>query len=188
MVLLLTLWSIGTYILYIRSHIAMFKRNMHTPIAGEYQAVFQLADAMSAQLDQEPESVEKSDKRVVGEDELRKRIGKDLKGGRISYKDSLLQNDDARGERSGWRTKDWIMKEIWWLVLLALATVVCLLTAWFFPYVIATYMLPLQVLFAMYVGQSGKSRVVLLGWLVVGLSVVPTAVVIGLTLSRPRKI
>lgn len=186
MVLLLTLWSIGTHALYIRSHIAMLKRNMHTPIAGEYQAVFQLTDAMVSQLEHEPESVEKTDRGVVSEEELRRRISGDLKGGAISYKDSLLHEGDARGEGKGWRTRDWIKKEVWWLILLLGAVVVCFLTPWYFENVVATYMLPLQVLFAMYVGQSGKSRIVLLAWMVVGLSVVPTAVVLAMTSGSSR--
>lgn len=178
MVVLLTCWSIGTYVLYIRAHIAMLKRGHSTPIAGEYQAVFQLADAMDAQLDQEPESVEKTDKHVLGEEQLRQRIKNDLKGGSISYKDSLLHNQDANTETRAWRTRDWIKKEIWWLCLLAIAVVGCFVTAWFVPYVVAPYLLPLQVLFAMYVGQTGKSRVVLFAWMVVVLGVVPTVVTV----------
>lgn len=158
----------------------MHKRGHPTDIAGEYQAVFQLADAMHSQFDTDNEKVEKAGVHVLSENELKRRIVKDLKGGSISYKDSLLHSGDARSEMRPWQTRDWVKKEIAWLALLVAAVVVCLLAAWFFPFVVAAYLLPLQVLFAMYVGQSGRSRIVLLVWLVMALSLVPTGVVAGL--------
>lgn len=190
MVTLLTCWAIGTYTLYIRSHISMLKRGNTTPVAGEYQAVFQLADAMNTQLDQDTntEKSEKSDVNTLTEAQLRHRIVKDLKGGAISYKDSLLDNSDARSETRAWRSRDWFKNEMWWLSLLVAAVVCCLLTAWFYPYLVAAYLLPLQVVFAMYVGQSGRSRIVLLVGQVVVLSVVPTAVVMSMMFVRqPRR-
>ncbi|KAF2998280.1 hypothetical protein E8E13_006955 [Curvularia kusanoi] len=151
MLMLLLLWTSGILTMYATSKLTRLRRGDRTQIAGEYRAVFELADAMHSQL----LSLENDDsvcsggdaRRNLSEGELRKRIETQLRGGEISYgegdaglprkgkagavEDGLLSSGTTESEKDGgkeegaeWTVKAWVRREIWWLFALALALVV----------------------------------------------------------------
>lgn len=154
MLMLLLLWTTGILTMYTTSKLTRLRRGNRTKIAGEYRAVFELADAMHSQL----LSLENDNSicsggdawRDLSEGELRKRIETQLRGGEISYGegdaglprkgkagavvDGLLSSGNAGMEKDGekdegggedeWTLRAWARREIWWLLALALALVV----------------------------------------------------------------
>ena len=95
MVLLLWLWTSGMLIMYTTSKFTRLQHN-RADVAGEYKAVFELADAMRDQLVQQ--EVEKAEHVTrITESELRKRIKIDLRGGTITYHAVFLP--EVHGDR-----------------------------------------------------------------------------------------
>ncbi|CAO2654126.1 Nn.00g108590.m01.CDS01 [Neocucurbitaria sp. VM-36] len=173
MVVFLIIWSVGIYILWLRSHIIM-KRRGRQAVAGEVKAVFELADAMQMQL--EEHGIEEGFKiSTLSESRLRRRITKDLRGGTISYKTSLLENGKNGEGDSGWGFKVWLKKEKWWLTGLLVSILVLLAAALTSPIrtSMVTYGLPLEVLISMYIGSTDRSRLIIFLWSFITLSVVP---------------
>jgi hypothetical protein len=182
---LLLAWIIGIYTLYIRSHMAMLQHSIST-VPGEHQAVFELASIMQAQLERDvPDTMEKSEVAVLTETQLSRRIAKDLKGGSMSFKQSLLGEGDAGSEVQAWRFGDWLRKEVWWVLALVVALGGFCYCAICLPVVLVAILLPFELVFVMYVGESGKSRCVMLVWPVL-VSVVPTAVLVMMMGVGPR--
>jgi hypothetical protein len=175
MICLLLFWIIGIYIMYLRSYIVLRKRGSKETI-GEYKAMFELTSAVQLQLDEHDGKEEASDVSVLTEDQLRRRINNDLKGGSISFKSSLLLDDNILREEDTWSFKTWIKKEKWWLALLVLATLAMGFCVVAMPMLMVLILLPFEVHFVMYVGKSGKSRCVLLLWPVLVIGVVPTSI------------
>ncbi|KAJ4375005.1 hypothetical protein N0V83_002084 [Neocucurbitaria cava] len=184
MVIFLFIWSIGIYTLWLRSHIIMKKRDRQD-VAGETKAVFELADAMRLQL--EEHGVEEGFKiSTLPESRLRRRIAKDLRGGTISYKTSLLQSGkDGEGD-SGWGFKAWVKREKYWLAAFFVAIAVMLggvLSSTVYTATV-TYGLPLEIIFTMYLGKMDNSRVVIFLWSFIILSVFPQ-IVVSIVLASP---
>ncbi|KAF1848597.1 uncharacterized protein K460DRAFT_334887 [Cucurbitaria berberidis CBS 394.84] len=183
MTVFLIVWSLGIYIIWLRSHIIMKKRGLQD-VAGEFKAVFELADAMRSRLEEygKEEGVDLS---TLPEFKLRHRITKDLRGGAISYETSLLSTgEDGKGD-SGWGFKLWVKREKWWLTTFLV----------FFGAIMAGIYLrrgggaikpvfafvhlwhPLEITIAMYIGSTHKSRGVILLWSFVVLTIVPLVIV-----------
>lgn len=188
MIALLLAWATGLYILYICSHVALLNstREEDEKAPGDYTAILHLAKAINDQAGHgNGDENTKSEPRVLSEKELRQHIDKDLKGGTISYKDSLLDNAETRSRAARpWKWMNWLQKEMGWVLLLLLAIVGAFLVTGFFPYLAIIYLAPLAVLFAWYVGQTGKTRAVLLFWPMLVLGGVPTAVLVSLIFTR----
>jgi hypothetical protein len=147
--------------MYVRSHIAMRKRgNGYVP--RDYTAVCELADAVRKQ-----EGVE--------EEGLRNR---EVKGGSISLKESLLadkENEEAKGE---WKFRLWLDGEKWWFVLFAIGTTgmgYCVGMTRFD--IVFALVAPFCVVIAVVVGRGRRSRCVLLLWSLVLFGAVPSAIV-----------
>lgn len=180
MVILLWIWTLGTIILYTTSKFTRLQRG-RLELAGEYKAVFELSEAMQDQL----VSLEKEEAdgvRKISESSLRQRIKKDLRGGAIAYETSLLPK--AEEGQNDWTFKAWARREIWWLLALVLALTIDGIVIdrmvgtgvksnlWFF------LALPLAITFAMYVGLTHSSRMMVLLWAGSVVCVLP-AIVLG---------
>lgn len=170
----LMLWTIGIFIMWIRSHKILRERG-RKEVAGEHKAIFELAEAMRTQLiSLGKDNVE--DVPALGELDLRCRITKDLHGGSISYDypqppiRSIKDNISA-----GWRTKlkakkekwwTWTRKEKWWLTTFFISYVLCSTVGWysFYPLWLFIISLPLAFVFALCYGSTKKSRGVLFLW------------------------
>ncbi|KAF2121945.1 hypothetical protein BDV96DRAFT_562683 [Lophiotrema nucula] len=109
MIVLLELWTTGILCMWVISHIALRTRSdSGANKRGETKAIFELADAMGAQLQT---SDYKTDPRFELEHELRQRIRKDLKGGKISYPPPVLLDSEFGFRKTIWA---WVKKERWW--------------------------------------------------------------------------
>jgi hypothetical protein len=190
MLILLWIWTIGIVIMYTTSKFTRLQRG-RPDVAGEYKAVFELADAMHTQLIQlTKEEGTSDDVRSITESTLRQRIKSDLRGGTIAYDTNiLLDKADQPGDANNWTFKAWVMREMWWLLALAVAVAVdgvaiSLLVrnnmtsnVWIFP------ALPLAIGFAMFVGSTHASRVMVLTWVVL-LVCAPPAIALGTVMSK----
>jgi hypothetical protein len=175
MIIFLLIWMIGAYLLWLRAHIVLNNRGT-LDVVGEYKAVFELACAMQAQLEDTTKE-EGHDVSSLTEAQLRRRITKDLLGGSISYKPSLRLDedcDDMKADKTGWGFKLWWRKEKWWFMGMLVAMGSWIATVIMAPHVLFGWVLPLVWLFAMFVSSSWKSRAVLLFWLLLILGAVPT--------------
>lgn len=167
---LLDVWALGIYIIHVRSHIAALENGQSNRAAGEYLAVLQLSNAIHAQVEQNRDEIRESDLSSLSEKELRKCVHEYLGGGSISYKTSFLDTDQSSGTQA-WVFKDWLKKERLWLIWFATTVGVFFVIVSMFPHIIMGYLLPLLVLFTMYVGRGTGSRVVLFSWPLILLSV-----------------
>lgn len=185
MVILLWIWTLGILIMYMTSKFTRLQRG-RADVAGEYKAVFELADAMREQLVQQ-EAENAKDIHHFTESTLRKRITKDLRGGTIAY-DTTLLPETSDTTAIDWSFKAWAKREVWWLLALAVSLVVdgCLINVsvryglrgdiWGF------IALPLTIGFAMYVGLSHRSRGMVLFWAVLVMCVLP-AIILGVMIG-----
>jgi hypothetical protein len=160
MIIMLLLWMVGIYSIYLHSHFTMLKRG-NDQVIGEHKAIFELANAMQTQLEQESKEIDMS---VLTEKQLRHRLTKNLNGGSISFKTTVslgnttnTNEDNHINIHTPLRFKTWLKKEKWWFVS----------SVWLFGFVIFMpqswlfLLLPLELPFIVYVGQSGRSRAVL---------------------------
>jgi hypothetical protein len=185
MLILLWIWTIGITIMYTTSKLTRLQRG-RPDVAGEYKAVFELADAMHTQLTElAKEEGSSDDVRSITESTLRQRIKSDLRGGTIAYDTNiLLDKTDEPGDVNNWTLKAWARREVWWLLALALAVAIDGVAIsqlvktgmesnlWFFP------ALPLAIGFAMFVGLTHASRGMVLLWAVLAVCVLP-AIAVG---------
>jgi|SRR5690242_8139567 len=183
MIILLWAWTLGIVVMYVSSKFTRLQRGRED-VAGEYKAVFELSDAMHAQLD----TVEEEDGkeiRQITESALQRRITKDLHGGSIAYDTAILSKDDEWSGGLDWTVKAWAIREMWWFFALVLAVTIdgFVIRRFFtdaydgvrddlwFPLA-----LPMAILFAMYVGLTHSSRVMVLSWAMLVLCVLPAIV------------
>ncbi|KAH6621769.1 hypothetical protein C7974DRAFT_361696 [Boeremia exigua] len=186
MVILLWVWTLGVMIMYISSKMTRLQRGRED-VAGEYKAVFELSDAMHSQLTH-IEKEEANDVRNMTESALRRRITKDLYGGSIAYDTALLPESTDGKEGNEWTLKAWAKREVWWLLALTVAVVIDIFVIrsfimhpvrndlWLFP------ALPLAIGFAMYVGLTCKSRLMVLFWAALCVCILP-AIVLSVTIQ-----
>lgn len=177
MIMLLLIWMIGIYLMWLRAHIVSKRRGTQDSV-GEYKAIFALAYAMQAQLE-ETTKEEGQNVSTLTEAQLRRRITKDLSGGSISYKSSLLHEEDGedvKADTTGWGFKAWWKEEMWWIIGMLVALVGWIVPVVYSLYVIFAWVLPLVWVFVMVVSSSGRVRAVLLFWPLLVLGAVPTIV------------
>jgi hypothetical protein len=161
MLIMLLLWMIGIYSMYLSSHFTMLKRG-NEQVIGEHKAVLKLANAMRAQIGHESTSC---DLLVLTEKE-------GLNGGSISFKTTVpFDNTGYTGNsclgntHPPLRLGNWLKKEKWWLLVTVLwSMVVIVVVAGVLPN-LPLPLLPFELPFIVYVGQSGGSRAVLSFWM-----------------------
>ena len=143
----------------------MLKRG-NDQVIGEHKAIFELANAMQMQLEQDSKEIDVS---VLTEKQLRHRLTKNLNGGSISFKTTVsfgnttnTDEDNLINTHTPLRFRTWLKKEKWWFI-----SSVSLFGFVIFGFVFlmsqfwVLLLLPLELPFIVYVGQSGRSRAVL---------------------------
>jgi hypothetical protein len=164
MIIMLLLWMIGIYSVYLHSHFTMLKRG-NDQVIGEHKAVFELANAMQTQLEQESKEIDLS---VLTEKQLRRRITKNLNGGSISFKTTVslgnttnTDKDNLINTHTPFRFITWLKEEKWWFIsTVSSFGVVIFMPVTFKPFSLFP-LLPLELPFIVYVGQTGRSRAIL---------------------------
>jgi hypothetical protein len=112
---LLFIWTAGIYIMWLRAYFTMKARECDpSDISGEYRAVIELATAMQFEL-----SSIKVDPHNLTEEQLSRKINKDIKGGAISYAYTTAK---PRTYNYTKRLRSWIIREIWWLLAMLLTS------------------------------------------------------------------
>ena len=151
--LTLFIWSIGTYIFWLRAHHALRVREIHE-IPGEYKAVIELAAAMRREF-----SKEGKDPTYLKEHQIIREIRRDLKGGRIMHENSITQQSKHRFRVVLVR---WFKRDRWWLLGYVILTVIWI-TLLFraFLFFILSLTTSLGILLAMFIGRKTGSRVLM---------------------------
>jgi hypothetical protein len=182
MIILLWSWTIGITITWVSAKTTMQQRG-RKDVAGEYKAVFELADAMHEQL-ASVVNEEANDARQMNESTIRQHITKDLRGGTIAYDTSLLSERVDGTEGNEWTMKAWARKEMWWVIALTASVVVDVIIIRAFVMegmrgdLFVFWMLPLALMFAMYVGTTHHSRAMVLFWVALVFCIIP-AIILG---------
>jgi len=153
----LFLWSIGTYIFWLRSHLTLRAREIHE-VPGQYKAIIELAYALQREF-----AETRKDPISLSESEITRKIRGDLKGGRIMYDQPMIQQSKYRLRTIFTR---WLKREKWWLlplvILLSLTSSVPITTASTSGFFILsiTSAASFSILVAMFMGMStGSGRV-----------------------------
>lgn len=186
MLILLWLWTIGITIMWASAKFTMKQRGRED-VAGEYKAVFELADAMHEQLSPFRNEDAKHVRQIT-ESTLRKRIEKDLRGGTIAYDTALLNESEESIAGSDWSVKGWAKREAWWLVALVTSVVVTGLCIRAFVFegmrgdLFVFWAFPFALIFSMYVGTTHQSRGMVLFWAALVVCVLP-ATILGVLLA-----
>ena len=157
--LTLFIWSIGTYIFWLRAHHTLRVREIHE-IPGEYKAVIELAAAMRREF-----SKEGKDPTYLKEHQIIREIRRDLKGGRIMHENPITQQSKHRFRVVLAR---WFKRDRWWLlgyVILTVIWITLLLPGLFdraaFFFFILSLTTSLGILLAMFIGRKTGSRVLM---------------------------
>jgi hypothetical protein len=172
--ILLSVWSIGTYILWLKAHFLLLTHG-EPPIVGEYEAVIEMAAAMNKEFDKHDENLE-----FLRERQITGKIKHVMNGGTMLY-NSPAQEKDV----SFWNGfRQWARKEKWWwwsayVLSLSLSIVgVCIPSR---VLLIASFLLVVGVTVARTVGQTGKSRcLIVLIFLILGITSSEVALAIGM--------
>jgi hypothetical protein len=156
----LLIWSVGTYILWLRAYLNLRACDV-SDIPGEYKAVMDLAAAMQHQFEKEG-----LDLANLTEDEITRKIVRDWKGGSINHDKPLIQRSEFRLRAILARV---FKKEKWWLLAYLVSTALWagLLTmpnpspadSFFFIFGLTV---SIGVFLAMFIGNKTKSRVLLI--------------------------
>jgi hypothetical protein len=180
MIILHIVWTVGLYIMWLRAYMITNKRGRgKEDVAGEHRAIFELAAAMQEQM-KEPTKEEGVEVYTFTESELRRRITKELRGGSISYTTPLLPNREGRAR---WNIRAWRNVKAWTknhkLSILAIITCIAVMLLDLLTVgTVVLMVLPAELVLALYIGSTRKSRMVLLVWIFI-LVTVPMKVVIG---------
>jgi hypothetical protein len=163
MIILLLLWSIGIFLMYVCAEITLSKSG-ESEVIGEYKAVFALANAVQAQLGRGLEKEEPSDAYALSENQIRRRITKNLNGGSMSL-DHLPPFTEAQDvHRTSTSLKVLLRKEKWWLGTFAVMLAGVLVGVGLSRGLLWAFLVPVEMAFILYVGRSKKSRFALGFW------------------------
>jgi hypothetical protein len=139
----LLLWSVAVYVLWLRAHLDL-KQQVDHEVPDRYMAVLDLAAAIDQDLSGIGEKLADQTSR-----ELRRRITKQLDGGRIEV--ATPTPTRYRVRQHLWA---WIKKEAWWLLLAAFAVSIA-------PEFPPLFTFTAGVLLAIAVGKTRGSRIVI---------------------------
>jgi hypothetical protein len=160
MIAFLLIWSIGIYILWLRSTMIMKTRG-RKEVAGAHKAVLELADAMRTHL--LDDGVQGDGLSTLTETKLRRRITKDLRGGSISYATPLLANTKERynGTEHGFKP---LVKSYKWSIATFFMSLVLMILGIYTAFGSFFYPVPIEWAISIYLGTSRVSRVTLFFW------------------------
>lgn len=174
-ILLLLMWTVGTYILWLRAHFTFKLRGWDfNQVSGEHKAVLELAKAMQEDLD-----IKSSHCSLLIEKHLKERIDKELSGGSFSYSPAY---PELKGYSFRRGTKTWIKQNIWWFVAIMASTVFCGV-GWMAHAMVWIWNFGLWVglLLAVCIGTSNGSRILItLFWSTLGvIGVIPLSIMMA---------
>ncbi|KAF2434612.1 hypothetical protein EJ08DRAFT_627574 [Tothia fuscella] len=150
----LIVWTIGTYILWLKAHLALRAKG-DTGVAGEYKAIIELSEAMTISLRSYREKPE-----TLHEKQIRKIIRKDLSGGTMMYHAPLRTEP-----YSFWAGfKRWGKRDKWWILALAINALVLSLAAGYYQFGLAVFSaFPFSgMVLARWIGQTWRSRTLII--------------------------
>jgi hypothetical protein len=175
MILLLMLWTVGTFTMWLSSEITMKQRG-RKHVAGEHKALLELANAMQDQLAMTTGS-DVHGTANLSESELRRRIAADLDGGSISYSAPLLSNSGGNTE---WGMVSYLKKEAWWLVALTIFCSASIAGGIYglMPIAIAVVGFAVGLIITVSVGSTHKSKGIILWWSFWALAIAPELIFI----------
>ncbi|RMZ73702.1 nad dependent epimerase dehydratase [Pyrenophora seminiperda CCB06] len=174
MVIIFFFWTVGIFVMWLTSQSTMKTRGRND-VAGENKAILELSDAIRDQLGEisKEEGVSTLTESVIND-----RLQKDLRGGSISYSAPLLSNGEVAQKRSFliWaKDNKWLVS---FMFLFIATTAVC---GVFVPFVgFFLVILSLDLIIAVAMGSTRKSRWVFFFWSFVIFGVVPTIALLPL--------
>jgi hypothetical protein len=147
--ILLGVWSIGTYILWLKAHLAL-RIHGEPQIAGEYKAVIELAAAMNNEFSKHDENLE-----FLRERQIKGKIMHMINGGTIRY--DSPSPDKSFSFWDGF--KHWAKRDKWWWPGYVLSSLFFVLGAFISNslWIMSGFMLG-GIFAARTVGQTGKSQ------------------------------
>jgi hypothetical protein len=163
MIILLLLWSIGIFLMYVCAEITLSKSGK-SEVIGEHKAVFALANAVQAQLGRGLDKEEPSYAYALSENQIRRRITKDLNGGSISLEYLPPSTETQGAHHTATSLKPLLGKEKWWLGTFAVMLAGVLVGVGLSRGLLWAFLVPVEMAFILYVGRSGKSRFALGFW------------------------
>jgi len=185
MLLLLLLWTLGVLTMYISAQITL-RTSGYAAAVGEYTAVFALASAVTSQLNTESDKEKPSTVHLLSESVIRRRVARELNGGSIllekqSRAEVVLDGriDDAYHAASSLGAL--LRLEIWWLVVFTILFLGVLVVVGFSRRAYWALLVPVEIVFVLFVGRSKGSRGVLgfwAGWWYVGRGCVPLILIL----------
>ncbi|KAH7138665.1 hypothetical protein B0J11DRAFT_588081 [Dendryphion nanum] len=118
-IILLSLWTLGIYIMWFRTHHIMKVLNRdRRDISGEHRAVIELAAAMQCELE-----ILDTNPFILTEEQPSKKIKKELKGGAILYAYSVVR-PRAYSIRASMQA--WFEREKWWFLAIFATSMFCM--------------------------------------------------------------
>jgi hypothetical protein len=147
--LLLLIWSIGTYIMWLKAHLTLRANGKPEPV-GEYKAVIELAAAMNNEFSKHNENTE-----FLRERQIQGKIRHAMNGGTMWYD---LPNQEK--EFTFWKGfKRWAKKDKWWWPAYLFPLMLNLLSVRYGPHVFLVSSVVFTGIFiTRTVGRSTKSR------------------------------
>ncbi|QDS77353.1 hypothetical protein FKW77_005407 [Venturia effusa] len=153
----LLIWTLGTYIMWLKARLAM-RHHDDMEIVGEYKAAIILASAMNNDFDKHGKNPS-----VLRERQIKSVIKKELKGGTMMYQSPLREQRLKFRERF----RRWLIKDKWWILAFTIS-LVCLLVpihfgTWeaFIFQIFSSYIVA-GIIAARTIGRTYRSRALLL--------------------------
>jgi hypothetical protein len=151
---LLLVWTVGTYLLWLKPRIAMRDQG-EREIAGEYTAVVELATAMNNEFEKHEEKLG-----AMRERQIRTKIKEDLKGGAMIY------HAPIRERNSGFwvSLKRASKRDKWWILAFSIGMLFTIVVGCLPPtgsglaFVSFSSIVVLGIVFARFVGVQKRSR------------------------------
>jgi len=160
--ILLLVWTAGTYILWLKARLAM-RHHEDAEIAGEYKAVLELASAMNNEFGKHGKNPG-----VLRERQIKTVIKNELNGGTMMYHSPLREEEKFKFHHG---FKRWIVRDKWWMLAFSIS-LPCIFGPMFgalrgsmgrgFPFAIFSVFVAAGILVARMVGTTKRSRILLL--------------------------
>jgi hypothetical protein len=174
MLVFLTIWTTGIYIMWLSAHSTM-KRQGGKQVAGEFKAILELANAMQSQLISHRGNSE-DDIITLSESELRRRVVQDLRGGAISYKTPQSSQVEHNCGDAGWEAvAAFLDRDVGWLTALVVSACASIVVGVcdLLPMLIVFVGITVSFIVAVCIGSTHESKGIIWWWSFWTLAVLP---------------